>query len=384
MESILIRNDKFGVVFVRTGASMLVNPVGLVETTINVDYTFSNMADDEDIVERSYLKFQPVIKNLHDLIEAHYDMTGSLDDIDIRITNYYGHADNPTALQIVYDVTIRHGDVEITNEYDECTLLKGLYTKSIFHSSIRRTKMSNIHMFRDTYNEIEILGSYMHSHVPGILLSREYNRCFKEMCLGSASIVKFKRGRKYQDMFMYLAYLDSYIKWESLDGGPYKKISELYSVASDSGLEIKNIDVTDIIYDNADKITAYIDPEGNVAASSDILNHINNDELKCVNIHGCTMKEDGWHIDYLLDADKPRMYECSDVFRDKHLKIRVIPFDNSTMKKYAQSCYKHMPEELGKKVVKRVNELLKLYYEPKSEQTISNLQPEREGETYSN
>jgi len=62
MESILIRNDKFGVVVIRAGASMLVNPVGLVETTINVDYTFSNMADDEDIVERSYLKFQPVIK----------------------------------------------------------------------------------------------------------------------------------------------------------------------------------------------------------------------------------------------------------------------------------------------------------------------------------
>ena len=372
--NILIRNKKFGAALISTDS--------MRETLQDEDF-ITNMFEDDDVVDRSSLVVEPILKNINGLLEAHYDMTGSLDNIDIKISRISMNRDDLTDLELYYDVYVKHGDIEIKNARNECTLLKGVYTKSSFVSTVKRTKMRRIDMFRDTYNEIELHARYMHSHVPSLGVTRIGDQVFKQMCLGSASIVRFRRGRKYQDMFMYLAYLDSFIKWESLDGGPYNKICELYSVASDSMLDLNNVDVTDVIYNNADNVTAYIDSEGNLSVSSDIINHIDDDKLKCVNYRGYTMKEDGWHVDYLLDPDAPTVYNSVYVFRGKPLKIRIIPYDNSLMKKYAKSCYNQVPKKLGNKLVKKIDQILKLYYEPK-QQEVPNLQSQGEGQAYSN
>ena len=377
--SILIRNKKFGDVLLRQDVQMIHAEYGQLD--VGTD-TLCNITEDDDAVSRKSLEYEPVWKNLSDLLEAHYDMTGSFDSIDIKLA---GQDIIHNLFTIHYDVIIKHGDIEIKNEYNEFTLLKGVYTKTSFMSNIKRTKFRDISIFRDTFNEIEAKLQYVHSHGHriNILNSRPYNKGFSSMCLGTAAITKFKRGRKHQDMFMYLAYLDSFLRWESLDGGPYIKIHELYHLACGNKFEIKNVDIDDIIYKNAENITAFIDNKGEISASSDIVNHIEDENLKCVSKSGHVMSEDGWHVNHIIDSETPRIFDPSVKFKGEDIKIRIIDYDNSKMKKYVQSCFNHVPQDIGNEITKRVNQILKIYYEP-TKQEVSDLQPEGEGETHSN
>lgn len=80
---------------------------------------------------------------------------------------------------------------------------------------------------RITLSDLEIRATYMHSHLPG---SSSYGQ-FNDFCLGEGHLNSY-RNVSSEEMLMTLpSSLDRYVEWESLEGGPYRKIIDVKNQA---------------------------------------------------------------------------------------------------------------------------------------------------------
>lgn len=106
------------------------------------------------------------------------------------------------------------------------TFIKDLYViinfneNNCFHISLQGQ--------RATLSPIEYAKSYSHSHLSNGNFSRG------TFCLGSGPIAQtlgiLNSGEYSSDIFqLFLYQINDYLQWESLDGGPYRKISYLYA-----------------------------------------------------------------------------------------------------------------------------------------------------------
>lgn len=162
-------------------------------------------------------------KFLTQIYTASMHINGNTDKIDVELYIAVDPYDSYCFIML------SHGDCEITNSLGQKHLMKGVYSRVKFYWRYsEEVRLRDFAIFRSEYSMFEYYNSYIHSHCnfnPG-------TREFMHTCMGSAIInQKIKEYDKLEDIdwLQLFLYMDSYIKWESLEGGPYRKIDQLYS-----------------------------------------------------------------------------------------------------------------------------------------------------------
>ena len=156
---------------------------------------------------------------------------------------YYGHNNlcyTYTSEQLNYstqfipklNVIIHFPKLTLTNRDNKYHTIRDLFVKfsiNIYH------KLDILEGTRTTFHPIEHQKKYKHSH-----LSASSDLSFKNFCLGSDAPISFtkilleeeltKPNTNWTDTFLFfLNQIKAYVSYESLEGGPYIKISALVS-----------------------------------------------------------------------------------------------------------------------------------------------------------
>lgn len=119
--------------------------------------------------------------------------------------------------------------VKITNENDKFVYANHMYAKiRVFYNG---SMVSGFTLNRAEYPYDHISSDYMHSHISGIPLS-DFTY-FKSPCLGSGPIrntISNLNSEYDEDLWgLFCLELDKYIHTESLEGGPYRRLENIYT-----------------------------------------------------------------------------------------------------------------------------------------------------------
>lgn len=135
----------------------------------------------------------------------------------------------------------------VRNENGESTVIKDNFTKIplYFNTGEQNSYAISFGIFefiRTTFdylhtskNKNDQYTYYLHSHVSTIDKTQLLDMRFMSRCLGSSDLSTYFSGftteenpqRDEDTLQYYFYYLDSYFNWESLQGGPYRRISSL-------------------------------------------------------------------------------------------------------------------------------------------------------------
>lgn len=119
--------------------------------------------------------------------------------------------------------------VKITNENDKFVYANHMYAKICV--SYNGSMISRFTLNRAEYSYDHISSDYMHSHISGIPLNNFTN--FLSPCLGSGPIRSTisNLNREYdEDLWgLFCLELDKYIHTESIAGGPYRRLENIYT-----------------------------------------------------------------------------------------------------------------------------------------------------------
>ena len=166
---------------------------------------------------------------------------------DERVDMEIPTADNYKSMEHV-NVTIHYPEILITNSYKQKHKIRDLYLTFTISCSWSASSSYNKRILtissiltcsRGTLTSIEYAKNYYHSH------------CGNSFCLGYSELRDFLNEVAYtglnSDNFEFFTYiLDDYLKWESLEGGPYRKIENLTNITSRTYRANANIRSSDI------------------------------------------------------------------------------------------------------------------------------------------
>lgn len=126
------------------------------------------------------------------------------------------------------NIIILYPEFEIRNSKGHTHIIKDLYIKLTFDIDL---KLISIKGVRGVLTYEEYKSNYSHSHLSGSGISE-----FSSFCLGESpvAITKVELGREFNidKFYLFLHLLNSYVRWESLEGGPYSKIAYINGRAS--------------------------------------------------------------------------------------------------------------------------------------------------------
>jgi len=142
------------------------------------------------------------------------------------------HLDSSTQFIPELHVIIHFPKLTLTNRDNKYHTIKDLFVKfsiNIYH------KVDILQGTRTTFHPIEYQKRYRHSHLPA-----NHGIAFTSFCLGSDAPISFtkilleeeltKFNTTWTDTFLFfLNQIKAYVSYESLEGGPYIKISSLTS-----------------------------------------------------------------------------------------------------------------------------------------------------------
>lgn len=140
----------------------------------------------------------------------------------------------------VLDIIIKYDELTISNSENKTHNIKNLFVKIGFNYDC--CIKGDIEGLRTFLYAIELNNFYRHSH-----LSSETDGKFSRFCLGDDTplrmlLVEFSNPTWIiEDLRMFFYCLEEYVRWESLEGGPYRKIKDLgYKKNSSSSARILN------------------------------------------------------------------------------------------------------------------------------------------------
>ena len=138
-------------------------------------------------------------------------------------------------------VTIKFPFITITNYLGESHLIRDFYVEIKFYN----TGISDFLSFRTTITNYENKAGYSHSHVPTQGLGTFLRLERRAFCLGQGELRDLQHKVHNEDTLEnFLFGLNTYLKWESLEGGPYITISGVKTAflkISNSTLDTTNI-----------------------------------------------------------------------------------------------------------------------------------------------
>ena len=154
--------------------------------------------------------------------------TNILKDIQTKASRYWSQSININADCVI----IYYPEITVTNEYNSKHTIYDVYIKV----QISGNRILNFTINRTTYSISEIKSGYIHSHTASrrlISFNSDY-RQYSNMCLGTGPIkstlhtlASTEREVPIEIVGLFCQELDNYLKTESLQGGPYIRMSEL-------------------------------------------------------------------------------------------------------------------------------------------------------------
>lgn len=165
---------------------------------------------------------------LHNIPKYHY----------LKVLNLSDSQDNTNSYWFDYEsyspelmITIHYPEVTIRNSHNKSKLLKDLYVRFCIDTV---GNIVNISGTRTTLSKAEKYCGYNHSHLPR---NNNNNLKFNDFCLGTGTqIITSKvlfldavtNNQEVKNYFsLFLHNLDSVVKFESLEGMPYMKFSDV-------------------------------------------------------------------------------------------------------------------------------------------------------------
>jgi hypothetical protein len=156
----------------------------------------------------------------------------NLRDYETVLNTVYGDnweiAVDTTGIRYLY---IHFSEFTIRNSKSLSEDLTNLFIAIPLTDGIRNVKFreSRMYGFRTSYTYAQIRANYTHSHLATSLPEGAYNK--SNFCLGSgpisASLVEMVDDPDPDKFMFYLLQLNEFITWESLEGGPYRRITNI-------------------------------------------------------------------------------------------------------------------------------------------------------------
>lgn len=168
--------------------------------------------DDFELRRDKIINFKSLsdIKALEDVIKHHF----TSDNYEItNVGNNY------------LDIVLKYNNITLTNSVGGSHFIKSIFIKLRFNKIIKRFDNS-MQGIRGDLSVKELNSGYSHSHL------RTSQNSWSPFCLGSSEIAGILTDLNDDDFndakFDLLLYnLEEYIKWESIEGGPYFRIANL-------------------------------------------------------------------------------------------------------------------------------------------------------------
>jgi len=165
------------------------------------------------------------------------------DDWDISIAPYVTNSGR--IIFVIKGVIINFEEVEIKNRLGDSHIIRDLFILIALHQNHYNNIWISLLGDRLTVTNQELERGYRHSHLNGgarseerffenntsylIPLERFTNFCLGETILSSLVKNLHKQDNLVSDCNSLLLMLNTLVSWESLEGGPYIKFSEVYS-----------------------------------------------------------------------------------------------------------------------------------------------------------
>ncbi len=260
--------------------------------------------------------------------------------------------------ELKYWLVIHFDNIRISNSYDNSHNISDLYVALAFSN---KGFMGNIIGTRTTISNLEKGASYFHSHLPS---THELGR-FNRFCTGSGEINNCLINLKteYEDIKMkaLLAILKPYLEWESLEGGPHNKMSNIVNksyVNKTHSTQFDKKEICKIIEDNIHKFNLFIDEqEGLFDISDSNIEEVLSEYPKLSNCY-----KDPMNLQYFTNNSfnsnsyKPETFnETLFVFRNTEIKGKIT---NQEVKKenLIKTVHPYVTKTTREFLVKRINE----------------------------
>lgn len=137
-----------------------------------------------------------------------------------------------------YAITIYYPELEITNSNRNKHLMTDLYAKFEISIDNQGKPLIDFQGKRASFNIREYSSNYTHSHLSSSLGG------WQQFCLGSSNfkilledIRRNPEPEKWQLMFMSVT---NFLNWESLEGGPYRRIADISHQGGSQGSGVSN------------------------------------------------------------------------------------------------------------------------------------------------
>tara|TARA_R110001599_G_scaffold59401_3_gene165006 strand:+ start:5812 stop:6930 length:1119 start_codon:yes stop_codon:yes gene_type:complete len=320
----------------------------------------SNIHPDDDIIDRNSLVWDSIINLLYDFFDHTFKVYGHLNNVDVISSDICYPTQNNGLYKI--DLIIYHGDVEISNTLGHKALLKGIYTKTILWASQNGVKFHSLYMFRNKLNSIEARNQFMHPHAPALRIRENGSVGWLPMCLGESDLWNhfFKRKRKNTDMSLYCMYLNSYIAWESREGGPYSTLENIYDCKNNKDLTVDNIDIDDIIYKYAD-VFEVVANGNELVVSSDFINKITIENITKTNSYGNYLDFDQLELKNTNFQNHTSVEERV-LFKGSVINLCIENTDKAEITPYLSTLYNTVPKEILSKIKQRLSLIINFNY----------------------
>lgn len=143
--------------------------------------------------------------------------------IDIEFDRYNdGRIDNDSI-----ELTVHYPEVTITNTVELSHVMKDIYIKFIFYIDSRLNKrVVSLGFARTTSTDVEVSKNYQFSHVS----SNSIGTWTNDFCFGGVGLAStynnLTRGN-LKGLTSFLFGFEDYLKWESIEGSPYRHLNSL-------------------------------------------------------------------------------------------------------------------------------------------------------------
>lgn len=153
-----------------------------------------------------------------------------------------GIIDSDIKSMCAYTIIIHYPQLEITNSRGGKQVMNDMYIKIQLNPFLTGLYNTYFMGMRTTYTFAEFSSQYNFSH----LHSSPSSFVWDYFCLGDTDFAIMSRSLAVEfeanKFELFLHQLGSYLSWESLEGGPYKKIGEIHASGSSSEVSISATD----------------------------------------------------------------------------------------------------------------------------------------------
>lgn len=173
------------------------------------------------------------LPGLRGRIEKCYSRTAS----SFKLNDFLNDYNNNTK----YTIYIHFPEITIKNSKRQSRILRDLFIRITLTETFKNSMSNYIPSYfggwRATKEVVEYNSNYGHSHLINFKVEYSSECIFGKFCLGDTKFAnicaKLNHEFEEDDFILFCQQLKDYVAWESLEGGPYQRMSDMGSRSND-------------------------------------------------------------------------------------------------------------------------------------------------------